>query len=154
MSTDPAAELQNSLLRHEGRTVADIARDLGLKQPETSTEAQTFHVRVLNALVEDSGLTSWLQSEGIAVKTVRLRDDGTPLEKMTFRNFSHEALPSETWETSDLKRETKHVLLVVFDGNERGSAIEENRLRNVFFWSPSPDEERRIAADWRRCREA
>ena len=63
-------------------------------------------------------------------------------------------MPSETWETSDLKRETNHVLLVVFDGNERGSAIEENRLRNVFFWSPSPDEERRIVADWRRCREA
>ena len=92
-------------------------------------------------------------NEASPSKLSRRNSTGDPIEKMTFRNFDHESFPRETWETSDLRNETRELLIVVFDAT-RGQPVEEAELAGWFFWRPTLEQDRRIERGWRRSQEA
>lgn len=137
---------------HTGRSVAEIADDLGVT--DINLHAKNAHAVTVRRLFEQRGLAAGLDQEGITVKVVRRGPDGRVFEKMTFRNFSHDELPRETWATSQLRVDTRRLLIVVFEAEERGLPIAEHRLVEGFQWRPSAEEDSRLQKDWARCREA
>jgi len=141
-----AAQVLDALV---GAPVSEIAERAGIR-----TRPLHVHALAVRKLLELAGVWEWLTGAGISVKVVRTGSNGVPIEKMTFRNFSHDELPREEWPTSDLRSETRRILIVVFAGEQRGVPVEFNVLVDYFFWSPDSDEDRRIESGWSRCREA
>ncbi len=143
--------VQELLATYKGRSVAELATEIDAGTIDLN--AKSAHAAIVRRLIQERGLAAGLAERSVTVKVLRRDGDGRAIEKMTFRNFDHETLPRETWETSDLRSETRELLIVVFDG-ERGQPIEASQLAGGFFWRPNPHQDQRIAHDWRRCHEA
>lgn len=141
------------LSRFRGLTVAELASrtDAG----ETNPHDKSAHAHAVRRLLEERGVYAGLSERGVTLKVVRWDPKtGEPLEKMTFRNINHESsFPSEQWETSDLRKETREMLLVVFDAT-KGQPVVDAELAGWFFWRPDPEQDRRIERGWRRSQEA
>lgn len=134
-----------------GMSVAELATETD--EPDVDLTDKSAHARLVRRLLEERGLYAGLVDRGATVKVVRRDPKGDPIEKMTFPNFDHEAFPRETWETSRLRKETREILLVIFDA-VRGQLVENAELAGAFFWSPSPEQDRRMERGWRRSQEA
>lgn len=141
-------ELLRSL---SGRSVSELAGDL--LGERVNLLAKSAHAVVIRRLLEERGLAGSLDERGTTVKVVRRDRDGDPIEKTTFRNFDHESFPREAWQSSELRRETREILFIVFDA-EHGQTVEDARLAGGLFWSPNPDQDREIERDWHRAQEA
>ncbi len=135
----------------EGRSVAELATEVDSQG--VSLEAKNAHASLIRRLLEERGLLAGLDERRTTVKVVRCDEAGNPLEKTTFRNFDHLALPRESWETSDFRGETREILWVVFEA-AKGQSVQDALLAGAFFWSPDDAQDRRIARDWERCRQA
>lgn len=134
-----------------GRSVAELAQEIDARS--VSLDAKNAHASVARRLLEERGLLAGLDERRTTVKVIRLDEEGDPLEKTTFRNFDHLALPRENWETSDLRSETREILWILF-GAEKGQDVRDSVLAGSVFWSPSSELDQRIAHDWELCRQA
>jgi hypothetical protein len=137
---------------HAGQSVAELAAHAGAAH--INLDAKNAHAVVIRRLFEERGLAAGLDQASIQVKVVRRGSDGRVFEKMTFRNFGHDELPRETWETSRFRADTRKLLIVVFEAEERGLPIGQHQLVKWLFWEPSAQEDESLKKDWERCREA
>jgi DNA mismatch repair protein MutH len=143
--------VQELLAAYSGQSVAELAHEIDTG--DLNLHGKSAHAFVIRRLLEQRGLAAGLAERGVTVKVVRRDEDGDPIEKMTFRNFDHEAFPRETWETSEMRSETRELLIIVFDA-VRGEPIATSALAGGFFWTPTDEQDHRIVRDWRLCREA
>jgi len=85
---------------------------------------------------------------GISVKTLKLRQsDMRPLESVSFPSMDLREFSYETWENSVFREMISKILFVPVYHN--GNSLEEKYLGKSFFWSPTPQEELIIAAEWK-----
>jgi DNA mismatch repair protein MutH len=117
--------------KYMGNSVEEISKSLGLRK--LSTNQKSFH-RLLANQILTLGHKSVIELEkaGIEMKTIRLKQDGSPREAMSFPGFKTLEIISQDWEDSKFfdKIERKF-LFIIFRPDKDG--IE--RLFKVSYWN-------------------
>lgn len=137
------------LRRFDGKTLAEIALELGLPREESKKAAASMLRRALGVSTGKQRLLE-LEEAGVKPKTVPVRSsDLWPLEAMSFpvmrlKEFAEE----EAWEESDLRTHLECLLILPVMADRKDQEKWQRRLAHPFFWSPSPAEEEGIAAEW------
>lgn len=84
---------------------------------------------------------------GVELKTIPVRRDGRPRESTFVCVVQLTALAGLRWETSLVRRKLARVLWIPVE-SEPGLALAERRIGMPLLWSPSPEEEAALRADW------
>ena len=87
---------------------------------------------------------------GIKLKTVRLRNNGTPYESMSFPAFDFTELVSKKWEESDIREDFVDwkLMLVVFKDDAQGKC----KFNKIVFWNiPNSIVDGEIKALYEKC---
>ena len=84
----------------------------------------------------------------IMMKTVRLKQDGTPKEDMSFPYFKYMDIVKENWDDSTLKQMfSQKFFFVIFQYDNRNNLI----FKKVMFWNmPYDDLEKQVKKVWRK----
>ena len=116
---------------HLGSSIQEISKKMNFFKsgPNHKGFLRDLSVRILS-----SGGTSVpeLEKAGIEMKTIRLKQNGTPRESMSFPSFRYLEIVNEDWEHSIFfeKIESKF-LFVVFKEDSLGA----ERLEKVLYWN-------------------
>ncbi len=87
---------------------------------------------------------------GIELKTVPVDARGVPRESTAVCQIDPIAIAGESWETSTVRHKLGRVLFVAVAWPDLDHAVVERRISAVRLWTPSPAEERLLAADFER----
>lgn len=137
---------------YEGRTLAEVAKDLGVPI-STAKSAAAILVRRAIGVLDDKASIREFKERGIHIKIVPLSPSGRPYEAMSFPKFNHMEVWEEDWEESDLLQQLDRMLIVPLIRAERSTPKELQVWGHAFFWSPSADELKGIEVEWRNyCR--
>lgn len=85
---------------------------------------------------------------GIELKTVPVDGDLRPRESTAVCQIDPVAIAGESWETSTARAKLARVLFVALEVREPASSVGERRVSAVRLWSPSPEQERLLRADF------
>jgi DNA mismatch repair protein MutH len=139
-----------------GLTLSDLARDAGLTVPGSPRQGKGFAGRVLEILLGASaGSLSEpdFQAIGVELKTVPVGADGRPLESTYVCTvpLGGDAGPLE-WERSWVRRKLSRVLWIPVEGRREGP-LGARRVGFPILWSPTPEEDSTLRADWEELME-
>jgi DNA mismatch repair protein MutH len=84
---------------------------------------------------------------GIEVKTIPLSRTGRPRESTFVCTISLREIVAEQWEASAVRLKLGRVLWVPIE-TSAGLAFGVRRIGRARFWSPTPDEDALLRADW------
>ena len=157
---DAEADIRDVILRklapHVGRTLADIAKDLGVPDIAASSERRPKHAayllvkRVLGAVSDDKKLVE-LEALGIKPKTIPAREtDMYPFEAMSFPAMKLVEFAEEKWENSELQTHLENILMIPLFRRNRDHDYQDSRLGKPFFWTPEGEEGDAIVKEWRK----
>lgn len=148
-------ELRERAERIAGRTLGDLARDLGVDVPANLTRAKGWPGQLVEAWL---GGTAGSLAEpdfpalGIELKTLPVGRDGRPLESTYVCVVPLEGGCSETWEESWVRRKLSRVLWVPLQA-DRETPLAERRVGLPLLWSLEPDLEAELRTDWEEAME-
>ncbi len=154
----PISDLE-SLLRHArsllGATLADLAEGLGTPVPAGQVKTKGWSGRVVEReLGAGDGGTAGpdFAALGIELKTVPVERDLVPLESTAVCHIDPVAIAGESWDTSYVRSKLAKVLFIALEvpRPEPGlsGSVGDRRVVAVRLWSPSPDEEDLLRADF------
>jgi DNA mismatch repair protein MutH len=133
-----------------GRTLADIARELGLSiegdAARTKGRPGALVERALGA-TGGSAKVHDFPALGVELKTIPIDERGAPIESTHVCTMSLTDAESQDWETSWVRAKLARVLFVPL----RGAASVPWPTRTIdppVLWSPSAEEERVLRADF------
>lgn len=145
-----AEELVQRARAIAGRTLGEIARDQGLGLPADTRR----HKGVIGQLIERVlGATARSRAEpdfealGVELKTIPLARDGRPRESTFVCTVPLDRIASEEWATSAVRRKLARVLWVPIE-SEPDLPLAARRVGSAVLWSPSPEDEAALRADW------
>lgn len=148
----PAESFEEVVLRrletYEGRTLADVAKSLGVPISKAKS-ASAILVRRAIGVLDDKASIREFKERGIQIKIVPLSPAGRPYEAMSFPKFNHMEVWKEEWEESDLLQQLERMLIVPLVREERTTPKEKQVWGRAFFWSPSADQLNGIECEWR-----
>ena len=141
--------------RFRGRTCQEIEDALGIHLSERSK--QYYYTLTLAMLgVHHRKHVKEFEQAGISIKTVRILQNGTPKESMSFPAFRYEDVVEQTWETSDFFEQIDHEFFIpVFQFNTKYPKEEPRKsltFRGSFFWSVPDDDIEIIRGVWEDTR--
>ncbi len=149
-----APESESELLRRArsfaGRSIGDVARTFELEVPSSLVRAKGFVGRLVETALGAEASTRPLpdfEELGVEVKTIPIDRRGLPLESTYVSRVSLAPSRDLVWNTSSLKAKLTRVLWVPVEG-ERTKRISARRFGTALLWSPSPDEEELLRADY------
>jgi DNA mismatch repair protein MutH len=133
--------------RFVGRTVEDVAIELGMNPRSTS---KSFAANVVHRAVAEASPLSPEDIEGIGptVKVPRIDADNHPYEAISFRMFRHLELAEEEWEDSELLSQVEHMVLAPVYGRRKDTPQNECIIREPILWSPTAEEVDLIRREW------
>jgi DNA mismatch repair protein MutH len=138
-----------------GRTLADIAARYGQPVPPNLQRAKGWTgeliERALGATAASRPVPDFTHL-GVELKTIPVRHDGRPRESTyvcTVPLANHDAL---TWERSPVRRKLQRVLWMPVEA-EPGVPLERRRIGSGLLWSPAPEEDAVLRADWEELME-
>ena len=95
--------------------------------------AKSFHANLTKAILGielDKEIEEFEKAE-IVVRTVRLKENGSPKEAISFSSFKYKQLVEEDWEASDFKAILDHKFLFIFFQFDKDELV----LRRIQFWN-------------------
>jgi DNA mismatch repair protein MutH len=134
-----------------GRSVADLARGHGYRVPGNLSQHKGFVGQLIEvALGADAGSESRpdFTHLGIELKTLPIRDDGTPLESTFVCKAIIDGTESFDFKSTALWHKLAHVLFFPVQG-DRAIPLTQRRFGMPFLWEPSGDDVRVLEGDWR-----
>lgn len=148
----PAEGFEDAVLQrlesYEGRTLAEVAKLLGVPISKAKSAAAILVRRAIGVL-DEKALIREFKERGIQIKIVPLSPAGRPYEAMSFPKFDHMEVWKEEWEESDLLQQLDRMLVVPLVRAERKTPKERQVWGRAFFWSPSADQLNGIECEWR-----
>lgn len=135
-----------------GMDVKEIADAVGLHSLNLDSKSVLAELSRAIMGVRGKSRIPEFEAAGITMKTIRLKENGTPQESMSFPAFHFTDLVKERWVDSDLRilLDSSRFFFVVFERYGEGSLM---RLRKAKFWTmPQSDIEKSQEA-WVRTRE-
>lgn len=148
----PAEGFEDAVLQrlesYEGRTLAEVAKLLGVPISKAKSAAAILVRRAIGVL-DEKALIREFKERGIQIKIVPLSPAGRPYEAMSFPKFNHMEVWKEEWEESDLLQQLDRMLVVPLVRAERKTPKERQVWGRAFFWSPSADQLNGIECEWR-----
>ncbi len=133
-----------------GRSLADLAGELGVAVPADLNRHKGWVGQVLElGLGADAGSLAEpdFRGLGIELKTLPLDASGQPRESTYVCTVPLEGAGGETWERSWVRRKLARVLWVPVEA-DRAIPLADRRIGNALLWSPGPEEEAVLRADW------
>lgn len=158
---DSELELLERAVRLAGRTIAELCIERGEVCPVDQRRHKGFVgsliERVLGATAPASGPGPDFDRLGVELKTIPMSRAGLqgatrsapwlPRES-TFVCTANLALLSESsWEASPVRRKLARVLWLPIE-SEGDIPLGERRVGRAILWSPSPEQDALLAADW------
>lgn len=134
-----------------GRSVAELARSNGYRVPGNLSQHKGFVGQLIEvALGADAGSESRpdFTHLGIELKTLPVRDDGTPLESTFVCKAVIDGTESFDFKSTPLWHKLERVMFFPVQG-DRAIPLAERRFGTPFLWEPSGHDEHLLEADWR-----
>ena len=149
---DPALA---ALLRHAraliGVNLADLADGLGLPAPAGRVRTKGWSGQIIEReLGVDTGGARGpdFAALGIELKTVPVDARQEPLESTAVCQIDPIAIAADSWATSYVRHKLGRVLWVALQVPGPTAPVGERTVAAVCLWSPSPEEEAVLAADF------
>ena len=133
-----------------GRTLGEVAAELGLAVPETTRRGKGWTGTVIeHALGASAGSLPEPDFRLISVelKTIPIGPNRQPLESTYVCTVPLAGDAAVRWQDSNVRRKLARVLWAPFEG-ERSKPLPERRIGAALLWSPTPGEESALANDW------
>ena len=143
------AELEARARALAGMTVAEIAQSLGVPLPPDPRRAKGFvGTLVERALGGESGSRAEPDFPGLGIELKTLPVAGGRVRESTFVcTVPLREAGEREWERSRVRHKLARVLFVPVEADPR-VAPAHRRVGAAFVWSPRPDEEAILRADW------
>lgn len=84
---------------------------------------------------------------GVELKSLPVTHDGRPVESTFVCTVPLGELQTSPWESSRVRRKLGRVLWLPFEG-DRAVPVAARRIGAAFLWSPEPEYEAALRADW------
>lgn len=144
-------ELVARALTLEGRRLGDLANDARFELGPGGVRSKGKPGALLEALLGATGGSSAVHDFahlGVELKSLPVGPEGMPLESTYVCRVPLGDAESEEWETSWVRSKLSRVLFVPIVARERKQPFAERRVGHAFLWTPSPDEDRMLRADF------
>ena len=143
------------MLRHArallGATLAEVADGLGMPVPVGGVRTKGWSGQVIEReLGGGDGPVHGpdFAALGIELKTVPVHGNLAPLESTAVCHIDPVAIAGESWTTSYARRKLSQVLFIALEVPQAARSVGERRVVAVNLWTPSPDEESALRADF------
>ena len=143
------------LIRHAhalvGTSLADLADGLGLAVPVGHVRTKGWSGQIIERELGagDGGEHGPDFAElGLELKTVPVNQDLVPLESTAVCLIDPIAIAAESWASSYVRHKLAKVLFVALAVPDRLAPVADRRVAAVALWSPSPEQEAILAADF------
>ena len=150
-----AGDSDQALLRHArallGVTLAELADGMGLPVPMGAVRTKGWSGQIIEReLGVDDGAVHGpdFAALGIELKTVPVRSGLIPWESTAVCHIDPVGIAGESWTTSYVRTKLARVLFVALEVQAKGRSVGERRVVAVRLWTPSPDEEESLRADF------
>jgi DNA mismatch repair protein MutH len=147
-----------ALLRHArallGATLAELADGLGLPVPVGAVKTKGWSGQIIERELgagdgaSGANLGPDFAALGIELKTVPVRDGLVPLESTAVCHIDPVTIAGESWTTSYVRTKLARVLFVALEIPGGGRSVGQRSVVAVRLWTPSPDEEESLRADF------
>lgn len=133
-----------------GRSLAQVATSFGATLPVDLRRHKGFVGQLLEEVL---GASAGSRAEpdfpglGVELKTIPVRPDGTVRESTFVCTAPLDGSLDVAWEQSWVRRKLSRVLWVPVIGTG-DEPVGERRVGGAVLWSPSPDEDAVLRADW------
>ena len=151
---ESAGETLEALLAHAralvGVQLGDLADQLGLGAPLGAVRTKGWAGQIIeHELGVETGGARGPDFAALAIelKTVPVDPALVPLESTAVCQIDPIAIAGESWATSYARHKLQRVLFVALE-TRRGQPVAERRVSAVRLWSPSPDEDALLRADF------
>ncbi len=132
-----------------GVSIVSAAEQFGIKIQNGKSAVAAILKKLLGFKNVNSRIKEFEQF-GIEVKVVPVRTkDLRPWEAVSFPAFRLKELEVEKWEESDLAEYLERILFIPILYDEHETPQNKKNIGKAFFWSPSDDEWKTIAEEWR-----
>jgi DNA mismatch repair protein MutH len=152
---DDAAQPLAALMAHAralvGAELGELADALGLPVPAGRVRTKGWAGQIIEhelGAVVGGGRGPDFAALGLELKTVPVGKGGEPLESTAVCQIDPLAVAAESWDTSYVRHKLARVLFVALEVPPGARSVGERRVAAVRLWSPSPDEERALRADF------
>jgi DNA mismatch repair protein MutH len=133
-----------------GRTVAEVAADLGSRPPDNLLHAKGYVGQLCEAALgapRSSKPEPDFAGLGIELKTLPLSKAGFPSQSTYVCRVDPAELGRGEWATCRLRHKIDRVLFMPYEGSKT-IAVASRHFGAPFLWSPSADEEALLREDW------
>lgn len=144
------AELLHRARLVAGRTVQEVAFDLGSHPPARLTHAKGYVGELCEAALgapRSSKPEPDFSHLGIELKTLPLSKTGFPSQSTYVCRVDPAELGRGRWVDSRLKHKLARVLFMPYEG-AKDVPVADRHFGSPVLWSPSPDEEALLRHDW------
>ncbi len=144
------AELLTRAQNLAGLTLGEIANNASITMPENLQGNKGWVGQLLEYVLGASAGSKPMPDFpelGIELKTLPINQQAKPLETTFVCTAPLTGLVGETWANSHIRNKLSRVLWVPVIA-ERQIPLTERIVATPFIWSPSPEEEALLAADW------
>ena len=133
-----------------GRSLGDIAAELGMAAPKTTRRGKGWTGTVIeHALGASAGSLPEpdFRLISIELKTIPIGANRQPLESTYVCTVPLAGDAAVRWQDSNVRRKLARVLWMPFEG-ERAIPLPERRIGSALLWSPTSEEDSALANDW------
>ena len=145
----------DALLAHAralvGVELGALADSLGLPVPVGNVRTKGWSGQVIEqelGVVVGGTRGPDFEALGIELKTVPVTPALAPLESTAVCQIDPIAIAGESWETSYVRAKLARVLFVALEVPPGARSVGDRRVTAVRLWSPAPDEEAALRADF------
>ncbi len=138
-----------------GGTLGELATRYGWPVPQTLRHAKGWTGELIErALGATAGPRAGpdFAHLGVELKTIPVARDGRPRESTYVCTVTLSGHEGSTWENSPVRRKLQRVLWMPVEA-EPEITIARRRIGSPLLWTPDPDEESMLRADWEELME-
>ncbi len=151
-ATPPRSEAELIARSREiaGATLGELAARLGRDVPRETRRGKGFAGQLVEAALGASAGSlpePDFQLIGVELKTVPVGRDGRPVESTYVCTLALEHEHAPHWDRSPVRRKLARVMWLPVEADPE-RPLAERRVGSAALWSPDPDQERALRADW------